>query len=235
MVKYCDAKVFVKALKRHKHCIRKEHNKYAAHVPDLIGEKFGDLIVKKLVFQGGRWHAVVLQNGFLRTIRTWALLSGSTKGCAMGWYKKKDKFRYCPKCEKKQKSTNFQNKRKTGKQSWCKLCMLKKCKKWVTENRKQYLLVLQKSNLRRNHGIDWSFYEAELKKQKNRCAVCRVNKPGGQGRWGVDHDHRCCPTAGKSCGKCFRGLLCNRCNVALGMVGDSIKILKQMLKYLRRF
>ena len=32
----------------------------------------------------------------------------------------------------------------------------------------------------------------------------------------VDHDHACCPTGGRSCGKCARGLLCVRCNSCLG-------------------
>jgi hypothetical protein len=32
----------------------------------------------------------------------------------------------------------------------------------------------------------------------------------------VDHDHRCCPDRGRSCGKCIRGLPCGTCN---GMTG----------------
>jgi hypothetical protein len=49
----------------------------------------------------------------------------------------------------------------------------------------------------------------------------------------IDHDHACCP--GRiSCGKCIRGLLCNRCNRALGLLGDSIELLKKMIAYLEQ-
>ncbi len=32
----------------------------------------------------------------------------------------------------------------------------------------------------------------------------------------VDHDHKCCPGK-RSCGKCVRGVVCNRCNTAMGL------------------
>lgn len=33
----------------------------------------------------------------------------------------------------------------------------------------------------------------------------------------VDHDHKCCPGR-KSCGRCIRGLLCDSCNLDLGII-----------------
>lgn len=52
----------------------------------------------------------------------------------------------------------------------------------------------------------------------------------------MDHDHACCsnePGEDKAyCGKCNRGLLCRGCNIALGMVDDSVERIAGLLKHL---
>jgi hypothetical protein len=59
-----------------------------------------------------------------------------------------------------------------------------------------------------------------LEAQGNACGMCR--KPFGDQRVSIDHDHACCPAAPRGqpgcCGKCVRGLLCFRCNTALGYI-----------------
>jgi hypothetical protein len=53
----------------------------------------------------------------------------------------------------------------------------------------------------------------------------------------VDHDHACCLGEG-SCGKCIRGLLCQRCNMVLGSYEkpNELQMLPQYLtEYLARF
>ena len=62
------------------------------------------------------------------------------------------------------------------------------------------------------------------------CAIC-----GRRGqRLQVDHDHRHC--AGRmGCRLCVRGLLCARCNTALGQLGDlNVERLLAYLDPLRR-
>jgi hypothetical protein len=56
--------------------------------------------------------------------------------------------------------------------------------------------------------------------QGQACAMCRRPFKKGE-RVCADHDHACCPpspTTAKTCGKCIRGLLCFRCNTALGYI-----------------
>ncbi len=75
-------------------------------------------------------------------------------------------------------------------------------------------------------------YDALVELQGCKCAICGTTEPGeGIRRWHVDHDHACCG-ADVSCGKCVRGLLCSRCNTALGLMNDSREQLSAALQYL---
>lgn len=49
------------------------------------------------------------------------------------------------------------------------------------------------------------------------CGMCHEKFADGQ-RVCVDHDHGCCKTEKRCCGKCVRGLLCVGCNVSLGHI-----------------
>lgn len=73
-----------------------------------------------------------------------------------------------------------------------------------------------------------------LAQQGNRCALCRSDDPGGGKRmWQVDHDHACCPGA-RSCGMCIRGLLCQNCNIVLGLFHDVPGRFEAAITYLKR-
>lgn len=61
------------------------------------------------------------------------------------------------------------------------------------------------------------------------CEIC-----GSTFRMCIDHDHSCCPQAGKSCGKCVRGALCGNCNNMLGHAKGHLNLLKGA-DYLSRF
>lgn len=88
------------------------------------------------------------------------------------------------------------------------------------------------NTLRQKYGMEPEQYERMLEEQGHACAICRTETPNGKGSWHVDHDHACCPTAGESCGQCVRGILCSRCNVALGGFYDNPDILMAAIAYL---
>jgi hypothetical protein len=81
------------------------------------------------------------------------------------------------------------------------------------------------NDLKRMYGITLEEHTKMFENQNGVCAICRKS---GDGKWKklcVDH----CHTTGK-----VRGLLCKRCNIALGEVGDNIQTLQSMIEYLQK-
>jgi ribosomal protein L19E len=80
--------------------------------------------------------------------------------------------------------------------------------------------------LQREFGISIETYEQMYDAQKGRCGIC--DKPETSSRakkLAVDHCHE----TGK-----VRGLLCQRCNRALGLFKDNYRYLEEAVSYLRR-
>lgn len=76
---------------------------------------------------------------------------------------------------------------------------------------------------RRQYGITLAEYERLARRQRWRCAVCeRKAYPRGS-RLVVDHNH----ATGE-----VRGLLCQPCNSALGLMGEKAERLVAAAKYL---
>ena len=69
-----------------------------------------------------------------------------------------------------------------------------------------------------SNGVNQSEFDALFARQGGRCGICRKRN-----RLFVDHDHK----TGKT-----RGLLCNRCNLALGFMLDSVFCLGNAIVYL---
>jgi len=111
--------------------------------------------------------------------------------------------------------------KKTGRRhSACKECDKKRVKARHQANPER----TKNNDLKRLYGITLNEYNQMLTEQNNQCAVCHTTDPGGKhGKFMVDH----CHTTGK-----VRGLLCKRCNIALGEVGDNISTLQKMIEYL---
>lgn len=83
---------------------------------------------------------------------------------------------------------------------------------------------LRWSKIKTKYGLSRDEYETMLSSQDGACGICRTREPGGRyGVFVVDH----CHTGGD-----VRGLLCNKCNTAIGMLGDTVESAQRVVDYL---
>ena len=86
----------------------------------------------------------------------------------------------------------------------------------------------RRAYLARNFGISLEDYNSIWIFQDKKCAICGTERnetkglPSKKGM-AVDHDHETNE---------IRGILCDRCNKALGLIKDSISSLKKAIEYL---
>lgn len=81
--------------------------------------------------------------------------------------------------------------------------------------------------LKSRYGVTAERYEEMFRECKGRCEVCKAPFSDITGeRAFLDHDHK----TGNA-----RGLICLRCNTALGHAGDDPKILRALARYVERY
>lgn len=141
--------------------------------------------------------------------RRFSVLSdnGTKKSCSMCELTKPiDDFSFCPSGV-------------AGRNPWCRDC--------------------QKSFRRqKTYKLSPEEFDELLKNQGGVCAVCKEKPEEGRGfgkGWHIDHDHSCCPSKGKTCGQCVRGVLCSACNSGLGQFKDNEIILQNAISYIQGY
>lgn len=119
----------------------------------------------------------------------------------------------CTKCGERKATSEFPKQRssKSGFNSWCKVCK----NTYARDTARDYWL-------QKTYGITEAQYDQMLAEQRGVCAICEKACTTGQ-RLSVDHDH----DTGK-----VRGLLCRRCNSAIGHMNDDPILLQKAVKYL---
>lgn len=98
--------------------------------------------------------------------------------------------------------------------------MLDRAREYVKSNKSKII----SSRRERSYGISQSAYLSMLDAQGGTCAICKTSAFGIKGPC-VDHDH----ITGQ-----VRGILCNNCNRAIGLLKENIFILKAAINYLRK-
>lgn len=98
---------------------------------------------------------------------------------------------------------------------------------WLRESFKEWAaknpMKLENNRLRK-YGLTIKKWKRLLAKQGGACCICHETSKPGKPRLAIDHDHK----TGK-----VRGLLCSRCNTALGLLRDSAEIVQAAANYLR--
>ncbi|MGD9664619.1 MAG: endonuclease VII domain-containing protein [Novosphingobium sp.] len=95
-----------------------------------------------------------------------------------------------------------------------------RAKKWADENKQR----LFNNHLLRTYGINLAEYNAIIERQGGGCGICGVSQENHRLRLAVDHCHE----TGK-----VRGVLCQQCNRALGVLGDNVSGLMKAVEYLK--
>jgi len=95
---------------------------------------------------------------------------------------------------------------------------------WRDENAESYREAKRRSALLRRYGISQEQFVDLFEAQDGACAICGTSEPGGR-RNTLHIDH--CHDTGK-----VRGLLCNPCNLMLGLAKDNPAALTRAADYL---
>ena len=127
-------------------------------------------------------------------------------------------IKVCSKCntEKSLDSFGVNKATKDGLQYHCRVCINEYGKKVYTPEYRA------NKNLKHKFGITLEDYDAMLELQGGKCGICSSEEPKGK-RFSVDHNHN----TGE-----VRGLLCNPCNTAIGLLKDSPAVLDAAKEYL---
>ena len=128
----------------------------------------------------------------------------------------------CSKCKKWLLFSQFNKDsyRNHGLSCTCKKCSNERLRKDREQDREKWIKYNRKSNLKMRYGLQQNEFLQISKKQKGKCLICKKKTK----RLCIDHNHK----TGK-----VRGLLCQNCNAALGMVDENVVILKDMIRYLK--
>ena len=128
--------------------------------------------------------------------------------------------KWCYRCDKEYPSTAEYFYRDSSR--WdklnheCKTCSHARRKKYISsrpDKGKTY-------SLKYDFGITFDTYQELLLKQDGKCAICKCLP--GKRKLAVDHCHE---------SGAVRGLLCHRCNTALGLLKEDLSIMRSLMEY----
>lgn len=101
----------------------------------------------------------------------------------------------------------------------------KYAKEYYQENKEQVKLAGKIYRLRVRYGLSYDEYNALLEKTGGKCPICNVIFGKGNKRACVDHCHKT---------NKIRGIICSRCNKALGEFNDNSELITKAAEWLKK-
>lgn len=131
--------------------------------------------------------------------------------------------RICVRCNEEKPLEEGFYKNNTSKSGWRSTC--KRCDTvYVSAYQKRNSTRVRERHYARTYDFSLEEYEALLAEQGGLCAICQLPEEGPRYKHlAIDH----CHISGQ-----VRGLLCSKCNKALGGFRDSADILRSALAYI---
>lgn len=132
-------------------------------------------------------------------------------------------YQICNKCKQTKPVLDFSLSAKSNT-SYCNLCQ----REYQRQYQKRYIKTDNGKRKVKNKYLKFKFkitierFEELLKAQNYVCAICKNPNHTGKSLC-VDHNH----TTGT-----IRGLLCNNCNRAIGLLKDNTELINNALRYL---
>jgi len=100
----------------------------------------------------------------------------------------------------------------------------------VQKYRKENPEKIRDAKLKQAYGVGTDYYNNKLAEQNGVCAGCRKNRRlvwrGKEVEMALDH----CHTTGKP-----RGVLCDKCNRAFGLLDENITTMENLIEYKRKY
>lgn len=138
----------------------------------------------------------------------------------------------CTGCKQTKPTTEFSTTGKGGKylRSRCKPCNAEYARNWNNTNKERAVETKRRRELPLLYGITYEQYEDMHDAQQGVCALCgqketSTHSTGTPFRLAVDH----CHTTGR-----VRGLLCQNCNRAIGLLKDNPVLLRKAADYIEK-
>jgi len=146
----------------------------------------------------------------------------------------------CPRCDEDKSLEEFSKRggsREHSYKSWCKDCHKLYGRKYASIHKERQAELrrirfekdpdLYRNNrLKKVYGISLEQYDDMLEAQDNMCFICEKTPEDNGKRLGVDHNHITNEV---------RGLLCDNCNTAIGLLQDDPELCTLAAEYLRSY